>query len=80
MKFLVLACYASGGLVLGVKVRGNPQWHAGIDPFTVETRPCGSKVHCKHIILSVCKHFYEPGENLFCDTIYCVVDRVACLE
>ena len=27
--------------MLGVKVQGDLQWHAGVDPFTVETLTCG---------------------------------------
>jgi len=52
----------------------------GIDPFTVETDLVGVKYTASIIILSVCKHFYEPGETCFAIPFIGVVDRVACLE
>ena len=37
MKFLVLAADAQSGLVLGMRSRGDPQGHVGVDPLFVET-------------------------------------------
>jgi len=38
MKFLVLASDAQSGVNAGSKGgRGDPQWHVGVDPTSVET-------------------------------------------
>ena len=45
MKFLVLSFErpVRGGY-WELRFRGDPQWHAGVDPFSVETYACASNL------------------------------------
>jgi len=66
-----------------LRFRGDLQWHAGVDPFTVETLTCGKKAgfagekRGNHAAVTAEGPgiIYDQGLNLLCGIVGCCEQR-----